>query len=132
MITYHDAVLEPTPKVVRRMLNKIGEKRFRQLLEVRMADILAHAPDTQKSRIERCEQLEVLLDQIIQEQQCFQMKDLAINGNDIKALGIKEGKLIGDILKTLLKEVIDGNIENDREVLISYAKVYLDAAESKI
>lgn len=42
----HDAVIEPTPKTVRRWLNKIGEERFRQLLCVRMADIRAHAADT--------------------------------------------------------------------------------------
>lgn len=132
LITYHDAVLEPTPKVVRRMLNKIGEARFRQLLKVRIADILAHAKDTQGSRIERWTDLNIILTQIIEEQQCFQLKDLAVNGKDIMALGVSEGKLVGDVLKALLDGVIDGSMPNERQILLAAAGVYLDAVEGKI
>lgn len=39
LILYHDALIEPTPKTVRRWLNKVGEERLRQLLLVREADI---------------------------------------------------------------------------------------------
>lgn len=45
LVLYHDSVIEPTHKTVRRWLNKIGEERFRQLLQVRMADIKSkHMP----------------------------------------------------------------------------------------
>ena len=57
LVLYHDSVIEPTAKTVRRWLNKIGEERFRQLLFLREADILAHAEGTQESRLERCHSL---------------------------------------------------------------------------
>lgn len=132
LVLYHDATIEPGSKVVRRWLNKIGEERFRQLLDVRMADILAHAPDTQSSRIERCNFLRQFLNATIESQQCFQMKDLAVNGKDIMALGVAEGKLVGDILKSLLSGVIEGELPNEKQTLISAAEVYLDACEGKI
>lgn len=69
LVLYHDAVIEPTPKTVRRWLNKIGEKQFSRLLDIRMADILAHAKDTQESRIERCVALGTISSEIIEQNQ---------------------------------------------------------------
>ena len=45
LVLYHDAELQSTPKNVRRWLNRIGEARLRQLIEVKQADNLAQAPD---------------------------------------------------------------------------------------
>ena len=39
LVYYHDATFEVGKKYVKRWLNKIGEKQFRRLLEVRKADI---------------------------------------------------------------------------------------------
>lgn len=125
LVLYHDSVIEPTPKVVRRWLNKIGEKRFRQLLCVRMADIKAHAEGTQNSRIERCNALKVILDEIISQEQCFSLKDLAINGDNIMFLGIQQGKMVGEILHHVLNLVINGDISNEADVLTEEAQRYI-------
>lgn len=119
LVLYHDSVIEPTAKAVRRWLNKIGEERFRQLLFVREADILAHADGTQESRLERCYALLPLLDEVLREEQCFRLKDMNINGKDILALGVPEGRHVGEILQTLLDAVIAGDLENEHDVLIS-------------
>lgn len=58
----------------------------------------------------------------IQQQDCFTLKDLAINGNDLIALGIPTGKTIGHILNYLLEMVIDGSIENDKSKLITWVE----------
>ena len=50
------------------------------------------------------------------------MKDLAVSGNDLIALGIPKGKCIGVILKRLLDLVIDGEIVNETDVLLNYVK----------
>lgn len=121
LVLYHDSVIEPTAKVVRRWLNKIGEERFRQLLFVREADILAHADGTQESRLERCYALPPLLDEVLREKQCFRLKDMNISGEDILALGVPEGKRVGEILKALLDAVIAGDLANEHDVLISEA-----------
>jgi len=118
---HHDAIIEPTPKTVRRWLNKVGEEQFMRLLDIRMADILAHRKDTQESRVEKCISIGVLASEIIEQNQCFKMKDLAINGHDIMTLrGVKEGKEVGCILNEVLDAVISGELKNDRAELIEY------------
>jgi len=120
LVLYHDSTIEPTPKTVRRWLNKIGEKQFLRLLDIREADMLAHSKDTQKSRLERNDKLRKILAEIIQSNQCFTIKDLAINGKDIIAMGVPEGKRIGEILNTVLNEVINETIVNERKFLLDY------------
>lgn len=121
LVLYHDAVIEPTPKTVRKWLNKIGEKQFMRLLDIRMADILAHKKDTQNSRIDRCIALGIIANEIIEQNQCFKLNDLVINGYDIMNLcDIKEGKDVGYILNNVLDAIINGSIKNERPAIIKY------------
>lgn len=123
LVLYHDSVIEPTMKTVCRWLNKIGQVQFERLLDVRMADIKAHSIDTQASRIERCNSLRVICDEVIRQQQCFQLKDLAIDGHDVMCLlGIKEGPGVGSILNEILGLVLNGDLENKRSCLVKYLK----------
>lgn len=123
LVLHHDSQIEPTPKTVLRWLNRIGAEQFGRLLKIRMADIKAHSPDTQASRIERCEALETLLEKELEH--CFSLKDLAVNGRDVMALGASEGKQIGDVLHVLLSAVINEEIENDKERLLIKARELL-------
>ena len=125
LVLCHDSVIEPTYNVVRRWLNKIGETNFRKLLQVRMADIKAHAKDTQASRIERCLALYDILDEVIAQEQCFSMKDLAIRGKDVMSFGVPEGKLVGDTLRHILDMVINGEIPNEIEPQMQAVQQYL-------
>lgn len=119
LVYYHDATFEVGKKYVKRWLNKIGEKQFRRLLEVRKADIKGQKPDYEESRIEKVNNIENILDEILQEQECFSLKDLAVNGNDVKkTMSLKEGKDVGYWLSEILKRVIDGELENNRDDLI--------------
>lgn len=119
LVYYHDATFEVGKKYVKRWLNKIGEKQFRRLLEVRKADIKGQKPDYEKSRIEKVDNIESILEEILQEQECFSLKDLAINGNDVKkTMNLKEGKDVGYWLNEILKRVMDGELKNNRDDLI--------------
>ena len=66
-----------------------------------------------------------VLNQVLEEQQCFSMKDLAINGDDLIALGFVPGKELGKVLKLLLMSVIDNTLQNDRETLLKEAQKWL-------
>lgn len=125
LVLYHDSVIEPTYNVVRRWLNKIGEENFRKLLYVRMADIKAHAKGTQESRIKRCTALHGILEVVLEQEQCFSMKDLAIRGKDVMSLGVPEGKIVGDTLQHILDMVINGEIPNEIEAQMDVVKQYL-------
>ena len=121
LVLFHDAVIEPTPKTVRRWLNKIGELQFSRLIEIRMADILAHKEGTQQSRIERCVSLAAIAYEIVEQNQCFSLKDLEISGKDVmELLNITEGKRVGFVLNKVLDAVIDGSLENERVHIVNY------------
>lgn len=122
LVLFHDSVMEPTAKVVRRWLNKVGEDQYRRLLDIRLADIQAHAPDTQQSRIDRRNALVQLLDKVISEDQCFSLKDLEIKGRDIIDLGVPQGPRVGEILDQCLDAVITEEIGNNHAMLIDYVR----------
>lgn len=121
LVLYHDAVIEPTYRTVKRWLNKIGETQFLRLMDIRLSDILAHSPGTQESRIQRRDETICIARQIIEEKQCFSLKDLAISGNDIMAtLNVPQGERVGELLKIALNAVIDGVVENERDKITDY------------
>ena len=126
LVLYHDTTIEPTPRTVRKWLHKIGEHRLSQLIDVRMADILAHAKGTQESRIERCAALGAIMSEVLEAEQCFSLKDLKVNGCDIIGLGVEQGKIVGKILNTLLDGVISETVENNREALLQKAVEYIE------
>ncbi len=120
LVLYHDTQIDHSARCVKRWLGRLGEDRFRQLLLVKRGDISAHAEGTQEARIENCKKLEEMIDEIIASRQCFSLKDMAINGNDLIALGIPKGKEIGIVLRELLTLIIDGKLSNEKEELSNY------------
>lgn len=126
LVLYHDSVIEPTQKTIRRWLRKIGEKQFRRLLDIQSADIMAHSKWTQQTRIEKLDAIRSVFDDVVKQEQCFQMRDLSINGNDImRCFGISEGKMVGDMLGVALDGVVDGVVENSKERLVEYIKAQI-------
>lgn len=121
LVLFHDSLIEPTPKTIRRWLNKIGENQLHRLLDIHIADALAHTPGMQQNRIDKCNQVRVLLNDIIQSEQCFSLKRLNINGDDLMAIGYTPGKYMGVVLNQLLQLVIDGECENERMALLQEA-----------
>ncbi len=119
LIYYHDATIMVGKKYIKRWLNKIGEKQFRRLLELKKADICAQNPKFVFSRLNDIYKIEDLLNSIIYSDECFSLKDLAVNGNDVKKyMRLKEGKEIGFWLNKMLKLVINGEVDNTRDNLI--------------
>lgn len=62
-----------------------------------------------------------LFNEIIESDECYNLKQLAVNGDDLIAAGIPQGEMVGRMLKTLLSAVIEDGIENDREQLLRAA-----------
>jgi len=121
LILHHDEDILPHRKHIRRWLNKIGEKRLRQLLEVKRADTMAQSPYSRQKKIDDLTGILILVDDVIRQRHCFSLKDLAVNGRDLMNSGITDGVMIGTILNQLMDKVIDGQIENDKLVLLETA-----------
>lgn len=62
------------------------------------------------------------LQAVIDKEQAFGLKNLAIGGADLIAIGVPQGPEIGKILKDLLDQVIEDPTLNDRETLLQLAE----------
>lgn len=60
--------------------------------------------------------------QIKEQKLCCSFKELAVNGKDLIAMGIPKGEGLGKVLNTLLFSVMEGTLENRKEVLLAYAE----------
>jgi hypothetical protein len=58
-----------------------------------------------------------MIDQIIEKGECFSLDKLALNGNDLKAMGF-QGKAIKNALEYLLGEVVVDPKKNAKEILV--------------
>ena len=122
LVYYHDATFEVGKKYVKRWLNKIGEEQFRRLLNVRRADIKAQAGINQETRLQKIDNIGYILEEVLQDDECFSLKDLAVNGKDLIEIGYKPGKEIGEVLNNLLDSVISGENINEKEKLLEIAE----------
>ena len=121
LVYYHDATFEVGTKYVKRWLNKIGLEQYKRLLEVRKADIRGQKIQCDESRIDKVNAIEKLLDVVLQGNECFTMKELAVNGNDLMNIGYKPGKILGNALQVLLQKVIDGELPNEKDKILDFA-----------
>ena len=120
LVRYHDRPIPLTEKAIRRAMNQLGVEGLRQLCAVKRADNLAQHPDY-RSRQQEIDAGEAIMDALLEKDACFSLKQLAVNGRDMAALGL-EGPAIGQALQTLLETVMDGKTENDRAALLALAK----------
>ena len=121
LVYYHDASFEVGKKYVRRWLNKIGVDQFKRLLVLRRADIMGHSKYYREERIQKLDTVKDCLEEVLKEKPAFSIKDLEIDGEDVmKYMLMDECPEVGCWLKHILKQVIDGHLQNNREDLIYY------------
>lgn len=118
LIRYHDMPIDAERRCVKRLLNKHGEEAARQLVELHRADTLGQSAICQH-RLAIFDAVNTLIDELIQEETCFSLKNLAINGNDLISLGLR-GRDIGQMLQACLDAVLDEQISNDRTSLLAF------------
>ncbi len=118
LVKYHDTPIEAAEPAVKRWLNRMGEEDFRLLLEVKKGDTLGHAPWVVEAGMERIDRVEQCMEGVLRQRQCFALKDLAVNGVDVLKTGIPAGPKVGQVLRWLLEQVINGGLPNDRAVLL--------------
>ena len=121
LILYHDSDIQPRKKHLKRWLNKIGEEQLRQLIEVKRADANAQSETFRQAKLSNLDAVSQKIDDIIEEQQRFSLKDLAVNGKDLMDIGVPQGYIIGNILNRLMNMVVNESVNNDREKLLSIA-----------
>lgn len=122
IVLYHDQEITPTDSGVRRAINRMGEYIFPMLFPVRRADIYAQSDYHREEKLERLAYIQKIYDGILQRQECLSLRDLAVTGNDLMALGIPAGREIGVFLKELLEIVLEEPERNTKEELLLIIK----------
>lgn len=121
LVRFHDIEILPEKKYVKRGINKVGEDIFYDLICLKRADCLSQNLELTASRLPYIEKLFELYHEIKENREPFGLKNLAVNGNDLKALGY-EGKQIGEVLNFLLEKVIENPELNEKEKLLKKLK----------
>ena len=111
---------------VRRFVQRVGAQNIDALFDLRLADIYG------MKRVEvrlhdtavcgKLLELRERVDAALSQKSAMGLKDLAVNGGDLIALGIPAGKKMGAILKELFEAVTDDPAMNSRDTLLGLAK----------
>ena len=118
IVLYHDQEITPTDSGVRRAVNRMGEDIFPMLFPVKRADICAQSDYHREEKLKRLAYIKEIYDKILQRQECLSLRDLAVTGNDLIALGIPAGREMGVLLKELLEIVLEEPERNTKEELL--------------
>lgn len=117
LVTHHDYQILPEKKYVRRAMNRIGKDIFPLLLKVKQADLHAQSTYQREEKQEKLDEICALYKEIVQENECVDLKGLAVTGSDLIAWGMKPGRELGEMLSQLLTVVIDDPGKNQKETL---------------
>lgn len=104
---------------LKKQLNKFGYDNLFLLLNFKTAAALA---DNIVNEVIIIKNSEKMIDEIIEKNEAYDLKSLAINGDDLIKEGFKKGKELGVILNDVLNLVMEEKLENQRDVLLDYVK----------
>lgn len=126
LIAHHNDILLPDPVNVRRALARLGEVQTRRLVQVKVADLIAHDLAGEREKILTLfAEISDVIDEVVARGDCTSVKALAIGGQDMMALGLS-GRAIGQMLNAALELVLEKPEMNTRETLLNWMRGNLE------
>lgn len=126
LIAHHNDILLPDPVNVRRTLARLGEVQTRRLVQVKVADLIAHDLAGEREKILTLfAEISDVIDEVVARGDCTSVKALAIGGQDMMALGLS-GRAIGQMLNAALELVLEKPEMNTRETLLNWVRSNLE------
>lgn len=119
LIDHHMSYFAPDRQLLRRRLSRYGEENCRLLLQLQKADFSGKGVSGDAIDYDA---IEALLDALVQEDACLQLKDLAVNGDDLIRAGFIPGPQLGEVLKALLDQVVEETLPNEQDALLAAAE----------
>ncbi|MBP3479965.1 MAG: HD domain-containing protein [Oscillospiraceae bacterium] len=120
LIDLHMTKIPPEKKTLRRWLSKLGPETLKQMLTLQKADTSSKGI-CKDDELQQFVQLRQLLDEILEEDSCLSLTDLAVDGHDLMALGFS-GPAIGQALNRLLELVLEEQLPNEKIALLNAVK----------
>ena len=124
LIELHMTPLEPQRTVLRRRLSRYGKETVDRLLLLQEADMGSKGTGNPDEPDTFC-QIRRLLEQLERENACLRISDLAVNGQDLLALGFAPGPQLGKCLNRLLEQVVEETLPNEKSALLQKAREQL-------
>ena len=124
LVKNHDTPLPSDERGVKRLMNRLGSEAALQIVNIHRADTAGQHPDC-AYRYAEFDEVKAMMQKVLDEQACFSVKNLAINGNDILMKGLR-GKAVGDALQRALNAVMDGETLNEKNELLAFVDRILD------
>ena len=122
LILNHDLDIHDSEKAIRKVISKIGDDLFLQLLEVQKADAMGQNGVYLDKRLIKLDNIRQMYFDIKINKQCLNIKDMEINGHYLILLGMKPGKELKNMLNYLFECVLENPKLNDKQKLIDLAK----------
>ena len=124
LVAHHMTEMPADKKILRKRLGKWGAEATFQLLSLQEADFAGKGTAGENDNFAAIGQL---LEELLAEDACLTVRDLAVNGQDLLAMGFPAGKLLGDCLSFLLEQVQDELLPNEKSALLASAKAFLQS-----
>ena len=117
LIQHHMDMITADRKLLRRLLSRYGEEALRQLMDLQKADFTSKGVTGDSFDFG---EVDDMITDIVAEESCLSLKDLAVNGHDLMAMGIT-GQDIGRTLNSLLDAVLEEQLPNEKAALLRAA-----------
>ena len=119
LILNHDRDIPSKRSSMIKYLQEFNHTNLNLLFKLQKADILAQNPLYHKELLKKLAEGKNRLEKLQDEKPVLSIKELAITGNDLIQLGYHD-KEIGIIKEKILMEVINNQLNNDKESIIKY------------
>jgi tRNA nucleotidyltransferase (CCA-adding enzyme) len=112
---------------VRRWMKRVGVDLMEDLFRLNEADVRAKGRDCEAD-LEALAALKAHVARVLAAGAALTVRDLAVDGNDLmRELGLRPGRILGELLAELLEDVVSDPAKNDREQLLARARDILAA-----
>ena len=126
LISFHDDRMSPKPIKVRKAANRMGKELMELLFLVQNADMSAQNPATFPEKYETLKKVQEIFEECVRNGDAMSQSELAISGKDLIENGFQPGKELGELLNTLLHEVLVHPEYNNKEELLRLSEKYRD------
>ena len=122
LVDHHEDAMPMGEAHLKGLLGRYGERFVFTLFQLQEADMSAKAPGVFERRLPDLEESRALARAILERGDCLTLGDMALTGEDLKALGVAPGPEMGKLLRRLLEAVQRGEAANTPAALGELAK----------
>ena len=123
ILKFREKPEEADPILIRKALCTMGESLFSMVIKFR------YSQTEKKEAFERLSHMLEMEQEILSRGDCVSLKELAVTGGDLMAIGCPRGKQIGRILNELLEIVLEDPEKNEKELLLHEAEQLINTVK---